>query len=90
MRLKSLDEPTNKQIADPKKVDAIMKDLYKTSKTYNHNKLIDINSKNQKPNLFIRIIKTIIKFIRFCLKCFAYFIIGYIVLIIITLILKSL
>lgn len=88
-KLKSLDEPTSKQIANKEQLDAIMNELYKTSKTYNHNKkVIEITSK--KPSLITRIFNTITKFIKFCLKCLIYFIVGYIALIVLLLILKNL
>lgn len=88
-RLKSLDEPSNKQIANNKKVNAIMNELYKTSKTYEHNKKVlqneSLQHKYQTKNepLFIRILAKLAKISFFCLKCIACFIIGMILLTII-------
>lgn len=91
-RLKSLDEPASnkKQIASKKQLDAIMEELYKESKTYEHNtKIIPINTIKKKPSIIKRIGKTILKTIKFCFKAVAYFIVGYIVLAILILILKT-
>lgn len=81
-RLKSLDEPTNKQIANKEQLDAIMDELYKTSKTYNHNqKIINKEYKHKKKkSLFITVLEKLAKISFFCLKCIAYFIIGAILL----------
>lgn len=88
-RLKGLDEPTNKQIANEKQIKAIMDELYKTSKTYNHNqkvlKAIKITNKTKEP-LFIRVLRFFTKLFIFCGKCIVCFIIGAILLIIIYLI----
>lgn len=77
-RLKSLDEPSNKQIANKEQLDAIMDELYKTSKTYNHNQKIlkTLQTQNKKESLFVKILKKLAKLSIFCLKCIAYFIIG--------------
>lgn len=51
-RLKGLDEPTNKQIANKKQLDDIMNELYKTSKTYEHNKkILSIKPEHNKKSL---------------------------------------
>lgn len=46
-RLKSLDEPSDIKIADSKKFDRKMKQLYKSSKTYEHNQRILQNYKGE-------------------------------------------
>lgn len=89
-RLKGLDEPTNKQIANKKQLDAIMNELYKTSKTYDHNqKLYQANKivNKVKEPLFIRILRFFAKLFIFCGKCIVCFIIGAILITIIYLVL---
>ena len=89
-RLKGLDEPTNKQIANKKQLDDIMNELYKTSKTYEHNKkILSIKPEHNKKSLIEKLFILIKKIIKFCLKCIIYFIIGYIILIILAIILKA-
>lgn len=88
-RLKSLEEPTNKQIADKDKLDKIINELYLSSKTYEHNKKILSTQLSKPKKSIIEILFDYIKnVIKFCFKCIAYFVLGYIILIIILLLLK--
>lgn len=80
-RLKSIDEPFTGQIANKKQIDAIMDELYKTSKTYEHNKkTMKIINQNTKPSPIKSIFFKIRKALIFCIRCVACFVIGYIII----------
>ncbi|MDD3253688.1 MAG: hypothetical protein PHV18_14145 [Lachnospiraceae bacterium] len=84
-RLKSLDEPTQKQIANTEQINAIMHELGKKSKTYEHNKMILQATRiaNRKEPIYIKTIRILSKIFVFIAKCIVYFSIGAIIICII-------
>lgn len=86
-RLKGIEEPFSGQVANPKKLDAVMREKYKTSKTYEHNQKVyeamEIVDRVRKP-FYIRALERLTKIFVFLWKCVIYFLIGGVVVLILS------
>lgn len=90
LKNKNSKRATDKQICDKKQLDTILEELKKESKTYENNQKIlrEIKIQNRKKPRSIQILEKLVNMITFCGKCIVYFIIGAIIILIITSILK--